>query len=153
MKTAKEMQDEFLKNNKVTKLENAGSVSVKLKGAHYESIVSINLRTIYISCVENRCDNKIETTKESRTKRCPSCAVKIATERKNFDHKRRWCETNNRTLEEYERYALLYKKYKKQMSYMAINNNTIKEIEELLKIKEIKNIRLKLNYIKEKIIK
>ena len=31
MKTAKEMQDEFLKNNKVTKLENAGSVRTKAK--------------------------------------------------------------------------------------------------------------------------
>tara|TARA_R110001632_G_scaffold230707_1_gene368423 strand:- start:35 stop:499 length:465 start_codon:yes stop_codon:yes gene_type:complete len=146
MKTAKQMQDDFLKKNKVTKIDDAGVISVRLNGAYCESIVLINPSIEYIECIENKCNNKIENKKIQ--KRCPSCAVKIATERKNFEHKRKWCETNNKTLKEYERYALLYKKYKKPMFYIAMNKNTIKEIEELLKIKEIKNIRLKLNYIR-----
>ena len=149
MKTLREMQEDFLKNNKVKKLDDGGAISVRLNGDFRECAVSVNTGVEYQKCIENDCNNKILKKQLGILKRCYSCVVKRRRQLSVFNNMRNWCELNNRTMDEHNRYYALYKKYKKPMSEISIDENSIKEIEELLKLKENKNIRLKLNYIKK----
>tara|TARA_R110001632_G_scaffold2415_4_gene10817 strand:+ start:142 stop:654 length:513 start_codon:yes stop_codon:yes gene_type:complete len=158
MKTDKEMREEFLKKNQVKKLPDAGFISVRETGAYSETCVEISPRITQTRCPENGCNNKIQE-RDNKYRNiiiahtqtiCYSCVLKRKKESDLLHSRRRWCEKNNRTMDQQQRFSILYAKYKKAMHEIVVDSKTIQEMEELLKIKEDNRIRAKLDKIKEK---